>query len=195
MGFKEYLHGAWKGLRQRKVIGLFIASILTFVILFGPILTLLPVLSSERFGATTFEIGLLLSAMSLATAAISFQLGRLSKVIREPYLILIAFILYGLVMLLIPYMQEFWLLLIPSVIFGLAQGINIPSILSLLASLAPLQYRAAFMSVNGMVLRIGQSVGPLIIGALAVGLGNDPAFFVLAIVAVLSFVLLIPFLR
>ena len=194
-GFREYLRGAWKGIRNKRVIGLFIASIMTFIILYGPILTLLPVLSGERFGASALEIGLLLSAMSLSTAVISFHLGKLIRFVREAHLILIAFILYGVVLAMIPFIHDFWLLLVPSMIFGLAQGINIPTIQTLLASLAPIQYRAAFMSVNGMVLRIGQSAGPVIIGALATGFGAGPAFLILSGVAVLSFVMLAPFFR
>jgi len=34
----------------------------------------------------------------------------------------------------------------------------------MLANLAPDQQRGIFMSINGMVLRIGQTIGPLTIG-------------------------------
>jgi MFS family permease len=39
---------------------------------------------------------------------------------------------------------------------------NYPVVMSLLAGLAPTEHRAAFMSANGMLLRVGQTLGPLV---------------------------------
>ena len=48
----------------------------------------------------------------------------------------------------------------------------------------------AFMAVNGMVLRLGQTLGPLVIGA-ALGLwGLDGAFYSAATIAIALFALL-----
>ncbi|MCI5121886.1 MAG: MFS transporter, partial [Candidatus Electrothrix sp. AUS4] len=47
---------------------------------------------------------------------------------------------------------------------GVAQGLNIPTVQTMLAGLAPLEYRASFMAVNGTVLRLGQTLGPLLMG-------------------------------
>ena len=37
-----------------------------------------------------------------------------------------------------------------------------PSISALLAGLAPMEHRAIFMSLNGMLIRLGQTLGPMI---------------------------------
>jgi MFS family permease len=47
-----------------------------------------------------------------------------------------------------------------------AMGLNMPSLLSLLTGLAPLEQRAGFLAINGMVLRLGQTLGPVVMGAL-----------------------------
>jgi ACDE family multidrug resistance protein len=52
--------------------------LLTFVILFGPQLSYLPILMNDRFDAATYVIGGVLSGASLTTALVSSQLGRLT---------------------------------------------------------------------------------------------------------------------
>ncbi|MCI5211810.1 MAG: MFS transporter, partial [Candidatus Electrothrix sp. ATG2] len=88
-----------------------------------------------------------------------------------------AYILYAVALLLIPCISSLPMLLFPVVLFGIAQGLNIPSVQTMLATLAPLEYRASFMAVNGMVLRLGQTLGPLLMGMFFVLWGIDGAFF------------------
>jgi MFS family permease len=60
-----------------------------------------------------------------------------------------------------PHMPTFWWLLLPVFLFGVAQGLNYPNLMTLLTALAPLEQRAAVMAVNGMVLRLSQTIAPL----------------------------------
>jgi MFS transporter, ACDE family, multidrug resistance protein len=168
---------------DRRVAGLFLASTATFIVLYGAYLTYFPLLVRERFGGSSIVIGGLMSAMSLVTAATSSQLGRLTSRFPERRLIAASFGLYGLALLLIPAMPQIWLLLVPTVVFGLAHGVNIPAIQTVLARLAPMEHRGAFMSANGMVLRLGQTLGPLVAGACASQWGVDGAFVSAAMLA------------
>ena len=76
-------------------------------------------------------------------------------------------------------------------LFGIGQGVNMPALQSLLTALAPLEYRAAFMSMNGMVLRIGQSLGPLIMGGVYSLGGSAAAFYAGAVLSLGMFMLLL----
>ncbi len=174
---KKYLRNAWKSIRKRQVVVLLIASSATFIILYGSYLTYIPILMGHSFNASPLIIGLIMSAMSLTTAVISSQLGKLAKTYSKKTLIGVAYILYGLALVIYPFVPNLWLLLIPTVIFGIAHGMNIPSIQTLLAELAPMEYRAAFMSVNGMVLRLGQTLGPVLMGMIFAVWGIEGAFF------------------
>ncbi len=69
---------------------------------------------------------------------------------------------------MIPFVPNLWTLIIPIIIFGVAHGINILTIQTRLAGLAPMEYRAAFMSINGIVIRLGQTLGPLLIGIISI---------------------------
>jgi ACDE family multidrug resistance protein len=162
----EYLTDAWEIISSREVIGLLLASVITFVILYGAYLTYLPLLIGESFAVSPFVIGLVMSVSSVASALTSSQLGRIASLWSEKALIVAACVLYVVAMLLTPVIPHLWLFLIPTSIFGTAQGINLPSLMTLLATLAPTEQRGALMSVNGMVFRVGQTLGPLVMGTL-----------------------------
>lgn len=174
MALGEYLRRTWGGVRNRRALGLFGATFVTFVILYGAYLTYLPFYVEETFGASPFVIGLLMSGMSLTTALTSSQLGRLARVARPSTLIGVAGLFYGLSLAGVRLAPTLGWLAVPALAFGVAQGLNIPTLQTLLATLAPLEQRAAFLSLNGMVLRLGQTVGPLLMGW-AFGLGGMDA--------------------
>jgi MFS family permease len=187
---KEYLANTWKSFQNKEVAGLFIASLVTFIILYGSLLTYFPFFMKRTFGSSVVVIGLYLSLMSVASGITSSQLGKLSKRYSKKHLMITAFILYVLSLFMIPFVPNTLVLVIPTIIHGVANGLNIPSIQSLLAILAPLEYRAAFMSANGMVLRMGQTLGPIIMGSIFVIWGIAGTFFAGAIFALFMLVLI-----
>lgn len=173
----EYLGHAWQSVKNRQVIGLYLASLVTFIILYGAYLTYLPFMMEESFAASPFVIGLVMSVMSVATAVTSSQVGRLVTVYSEATLVKASFVLYAMALAMMPFVPNLWALLIPISIFGIAHGMNIPGIQTLLAGLAPVQHRGAFMSFNGTVLRLGQTLGPILIGTAFSLWGINGAFF------------------
>lgn len=195
INFKEYLGNTWRSVRQRPVIVLFTVSTVTFIILYGAIITFLPFLADNLYKASSFEIGVLMSSMSITTALASAQSGRLSGKYSGRKLLLMAFILFAIALSLIPLVHNLWFLLVPVLIFGAGQGINLPSFMNLLTNYAPLENRAAFMSMNGMVLRAGQTLGPVVMGFVYNTLGLDFVFYSGGAFALLMFVLVLLFLN
>ncbi|TCJ15585.1 MFS transporter [Rubrobacter taiwanensis] len=194
-GLGDYLRAVWKRVRDRRVIGLFTASIVTFIILYGPYLTYLPLLMAGSFGAPPFIIGAVISSSSVVTALTSSQLGWLTRTLRPASLIKASFALYALVLIMVPNIPALPLLLVATALYGIAQGINIPNIMVLLSGVAPAENRGAFMALNGMVLRFGQTVGPVFMGAAAAGLGLAGAFYAAAGLALIMLVLAFLFIR
>lgn len=188
-GLKSYLKSTWQSINNFQVLGIFLTSLVTFIILYGSYLTYFPFLLDRTFNSSTVTIGLLMSASSLTTAITSSQLGKLVNRFSEKELIKTAFFLYAISLILIPLMNNIWQLILPVIIFGAAQGINIPSIQTLLASLAPIEYRAAFMSLNGMVLRLGQTLGPVVIGFAYITFGIETTFYTGACFAAIMIIL------
>ena len=194
-GLKDYFGSVWEHLRNREVFGLLGASLLTFIVLFGPQLSYLPILMNERFDAPSYLIGAVLSGASLTTALTSTQLGRLTGRFSEKSLLKVAFVVYAVALSLVAVMPSLPLLLIPAVLFGVAQGINLPNVFSLLNAHAPSENRGAFMATNGMSLRAGQTIGPLLMASTAGALGLTGAYLAAAGLALLAFFLVLAFVR
>ncbi len=172
----EYLRNAWKILKNRQLIGLFIASAANFILLYGAYVTYLPLLIADSFQSSAFIIGLILSSVSVAIALTSSQLGRLTRAFPERTLIRASFVFFAIALFIIPFVPNLWLLLIPTTLFGIGLGIGFPSIQTLLTELAPREYLATVISVNGTFFGLGQTLGPLLMGVIF-GLGGIGSVF------------------
>jgi MFS family permease len=126
---------------------------------------------------------------------ISSQLGRLTGYFAERSLLRAAFVLYAIALVVASLVPGLWLLLIPVVVLGFANGINIPTIFSLLNEYAPSENRGAFLSINGMVLRLGQTVGPLFMSGIAASLSLTGAYLASAALAAAMFFVALAFVR
>jgi MFS family permease len=187
--FGTYLKEVLKSFRSTSVLGLFLLTCLTFIILYGSFLTYLPLLLDLKFGTPPYQIGLIISFASVTTAIASSQLGKLVHRFSYKSLLVTVNGIYILSMVIIPLMNSQWWMLLPSGLFGLAQGINIPALQTLLAGSAPLEYRAAFLAANGTILRLGQTLGPVIMGLVFAGMGMAATFYAGAIVAMVMIVI------
>lgn len=181
---KEYLQRTWKNINKKTVWGLFIINILVFVVLYGSYLSYFPQLMVERMNASSLHIGLFMSGFSVVTAITSSQLKNINRRFKQKTQLYASFALYTISMLLLSFAHEWWQLILPIITFGMAQGMIIPGIQTLLVGFAPISERAGFMSINSMVLRLGQTIGPVFIGIFyAVG-GTSVAFLGGALVAI-----------
>lgn len=172
----EYLRNALKLLKNRQLLGLFIASTANFILLYGAYVTYLPLLIADSFQSSAFTIGLILSSVSVAITLTSSQLGKLAKAFPERTLIRASFVFFAIALSIVPFVPNLWLLLIPTTLFGIGLGIGFPSIQTLLADLAPREYLATVVSVNGTFFGLGQTLGPLLMGV-AFGLGGISSVF------------------
>ena len=187
--FRNYLRQTWKNINKKTVWGLFIINVLLFVVLYGSFLSYFPQLMVERFGASTFQIGIFMSGFSIVTAITSAQKKRIDKLFSAKKQLNTGFMLYFFSMLILSVSNQTWMLFIPLLTFGIAHGMMIPGIQTLLVGFAPLSERAGFMSVNSMVLRIGQTLGPLFIGLFFAIDGVKTAFLGGALAAVFMLVI------
>jgi MFS family permease len=174
--FKQYMLRAVKLALTRRALGLFGTTTVTFVILYGMVITYLPIHLADRFGAESWAIGVVIAAASLTTAAMASQLRKVADRLSTKVMVMTAFVLYGLAATLLPMMPGLWWTILPACVFGMAQGLNVPSIQTMMAELAPMELRGAFMALNGTVLRIGQTLGPVIMGAAFTLAGLDGVF-------------------
>ncbi|MBG0791084.1 MAG: MFS transporter [Desulfovibrionaceae bacterium] len=173
---RQYLSSALAQMKSRQALCLFATTLLTFVILYGPIITYLPILLDVRFQASPAAIGMIFLVASGFTGVASFQLGRLAERLGQKTLLAAAAVFYALCMLLTPNAPGLWQVIPPVICFGLAQGLNIPTVMTMLTTIAPMEQRGAFMAANGFLLRLAQTVAPLLMGALYALFGMEAVY-------------------
>ncbi|HIH40220.1 MAG TPA: MFS transporter [Halobacteria archaeon] len=174
---KEYLKNTAQSLKNKNIILLIITSCLLFTIFYGVYMAYFPIYISRSFNPTPLQIGIILASMSLTTAAVASQLGRLSSKFSVKTLLILGFSLFGVAFLIIPVIPTIWLLFIPTIIYGLGQGITNPMIQSTLARLSDKEYRGMVMSLSSMSIRLGQTVGPLLFGLILTIFGMNHVFY------------------
>jgi len=192
---REYLAGAARSAADREVVPAYGATLATFMLLYGVLLAYFPFLMHRKFGAPPSVIGLMLAATSVTTIIGAFNLGWLSRRFTPKTIIISSFIGYAAAIIMVLYADSLWLMTVPVLLYGLANGLNIPSIQTHLSGSAPMEYRGAFMSMNSMVLRLGQTVGPVLTGFAFHQWGMEGVFLFSAIFSLLSFFLLAVFMH
>ena len=188
---RRYLFNTWKNINKPDVWALFTISVLIFVVLYGAHITYFPMMMVDRFTKNTVVIGMFMSGFSVFTAITSSQMKKINSVITVRTQLMIGFALYFITMLILANTYSWILLLVPVITFGIGHGIVIPAVQNLLVSYAPMKERAGFMSINTMVLRIGQTLGPLIMGLLYLAGGISLAFLGGAIAALFMFLIIL----
>jgi len=190
ISLREYLGKAWDTINRKKVWGLSLVNILVFVILYGAFLSFFPILMESRFLANSLVIGITMSLMSLTTAISSSQLAMVRKRVTSNTLLYISSLGYAISLVLLSFATDWIMLIIAISLFGIAHGFFIPNIQTALVGMAPLSERAAFMSVNSMVLRIGQTLGPIVAALFYINQNIQPVFLLSAIIALLMIVII-----
>lgn len=173
---------------------LLLTSMMTFVILYGGFLTFLPFYLAGTYAATPLTIGLVSASMSLTSAVVSSRSGRLFQRAGGRILLTTAFVFYASALVFILKVPAYTGMFIPAMLFGVGQGINIPTLLTMLTNNSPEEDRAMFLSINSMSLRLGQTLGPLIFGIIFAYLGIRAVFTTGAIMAAVMAVMIFVFL-
>jgi ACDE family multidrug resistance protein len=195
LGINDYLRGTWKFLSDRQLIAFFMIGIVAVVILYGAFLTYYPLFMAEFFDLSPFAIGIIFSVGSIAMTLSSSQVGWLNKKFPLGTLLIIAFGVYIVGTVMVPFIPSVTLLVLPTLVFNLAYGTIIPSIIAAIARKAPVEYRAAIMSINTSILRLGQTIAPPLM-TLAFSLGSyNWVYFGAAFLAFMAAVIVVFFIK
>jgi MFS family permease len=173
----QQIRAVLRNAHEQGIIRLSVLAVLVFVLLYGAYLSYVPFLLEGRFEASPAVVGLIMSTMSIATAVTAAQRGLVSRHLSTRAALSLAFVLYAVALALIPLIPAIWLMPAATLIYGVAQGLTIPTLQSQIAARAPMELRAATVAANAMAIRVGQTAGPVLGGAAyAVG-GADTVFW------------------
>ncbi len=166
-------------------------SFITFVIAMGSMFSFIPFWMAQQYGSGSATIGVVLSLSAISSGITSTQLNRFRSRLSIGKLLALAFLVLTVALWLIPNCKSVWWILIPCIMYGAAQGVNIPSVQALIVSTAPMEYRGAFMAINSSVILSAISAGPAIGGLVYQWIGIAGLFRISAGFALVTGIILL----
>ncbi len=195
LNFSDYFSAFSSTLKNKKVLAILSIAVITFLILFGTLISFLPFLIAGMGIKNPIFIGLQVATMSVMAAISSSQLKRINKYLSQKQLLIIAFILYGISSFLVIFFEQPWLLFISSSIYGIGHGVNIPSLISILSQTVPKEQLAGFMSLHRASSLLGQTTAPIIFAIFYRSFGIHSTFILGAILAILAVLIILFFIN
>ncbi|WP_338740477.1 MFS transporter [Haloplanus salilacus] len=144
-----------------EAVAIFVALFVAFFLFYGAVLTAMPLLLSDAFGLGSGRIGATLSAVAVASAAVSSQYGRISEWRTAPELVALGFVAYGVGLLAVRLAPSPAAVAASLLVFGVGFGVVMPSIDTAVVTLVDDDLRAGVMGMRTSMLRLGQTLGPV----------------------------------
>lgn len=142
-----------------------------YFIFYGGMLTVVPLLLGGTYALPSGQIGLLLSSVSVASATMNSQYGRISLHFDPATLVPTGFVCCGIALLGLSVLPQIPLVALSLFGFGVGLGLVQPSLDSVIVGLVSGELRAGMMSVRTSTLRFGQTAGPVAFTTVASGVG------------------------
>jgi MFS family permease len=173
----SYLKKTLQSVGNRSVLGLFLAVAAAFVLDFGAIITYIPILVGVSFKSAAWVAGIILASKAVSMSLIAARLEALTTRFSAIALIKLSFVVSAIAFAIVPSIHNVWLLIIPTMLFGIAQCLALPSSQALLAGLAAQDARGGVMAANATVQAVGQALGPILAGLAFSIWGMQGVFF------------------
>lgn len=169
-----YFRDVLAAVPTRRTATVYATYTVVFIVLYGAVLTALPLVLARTYDLSSFGVGLVLTASSVATAISSTLNGRLATRLSSDRLVAIGFVAYGLGL------GGVWVARSPVEVgiailgFGTGMGLVIPSLDTITSSLADREFRGGVTSFRTSAIRIGQTAGPPLFTTAAIVVGYRP---------------------
>ncbi len=183
----------------RSVIGIFKNTPILFIIygltFFGSLLlyaivVFLPQLL-EGFGITsTVHIGLFITVMTASGALTAFVFGKIRSRFSYERIVIMAVALWTFAFTAISQAPTIWVIAVGASLFGISQGLLLPTVMVWVGSVVPPSFRGRFSSYLGTSGFVGQFLSPIVFAPVFMRLGFSGVFVVGAGIGVVWFVLL-----
>ena len=174
--FRDQLAEAWPVLRSMRIAGILVTTVVTFVLIFGLLLTVLPVYLAERFAIAPSLRGVLLGLPALANTAAALSIGRMRRRLGPRALLVLAAAVFALSFALVAAAPGLGWVIAGVLLFGAGEGVMLPNLQDLAAGSATAATRGTIVAVFVSSARLGQTIGPLGAGAVAASAGAPVTF-------------------
>jgi len=164
---RTYLKRLFAAARSQRALVMFSAYFLAVFVLYGGVITTVPLLLSDEFGLNPELIGPVLAIASLTQALTASQYGRISQLRRGPELAGVGFAALGSGMLVIWTSGNIPTISVGLLTFGVGIGLVFPSLDTIIITEFSDKLRAGIMGLRTSMLRLGQTGGPIVFTGVA----------------------------
>ena len=151
---------------------------LIFFVMFGVFLTLVPIHLAEEFGLGPTARGIVAAVPAVTSTITSLAVIWFRRRFSVATMVVGGLAVFGASFVAMG-LGSLWLLVVAAGIYGLAEGMTMPTITDQVAERAPDHLRGVLMAFWVGGLRVGQTTGPLAVGV-AMGWWSTATVFVVA---------------
>jgi len=162
----KYIEGLRASLQSPVVLATLCTGFALFAVIFGVFTTALPIHLDNKYGLDAGGRGLVLAASAITSIAASLYLARISKLTSTKRIIFISCILISCAAFAIGATSTLWIIIAASLVYGLGDGVIIPTLQGIAATSVPANQRASVLALWTSFVRLGQLTGPLVAGLL-----------------------------
>lgn len=173
---RSQLGGARLAARHRDVLGSTSIGFVIFMLIFGLFLTALPVHLEREFGLGAGMRGLVIAAPALTSTISALRLGRLRARFGAVAILAGAAVLFTIAFVIIGAAGSLPVLIAGALLYGVGEGLFIPTLQDVVAGAAPASQRGAVVAMWVGAARAGQTVGPLAVAGLYGAVGTGATF-------------------
>ncbi|MDQ3305223.1 MAG: MFS transporter [Actinomycetota bacterium] len=172
----EQVRDALGYLRSAPVLAAMGSGALLFVLIFGLMLTALPLYLDERFALSASARGLVLGIPALSATVGALSIGRLTERFGARALVLSGSCVLVVAFTIVAGAPVLSVVILGAFLYGFGEGTAIPSLQAIVASAAPASSRGAVVAVWVGGVRAGQTAGPILAGLALTRLGAPGTF-------------------
>jgi len=146
---------------RRPVTGtVIVLGAIVFLLIFGLFLSLMPIHMDQKFGLGPTQRGLVAAVPALSSTVSSLLVARARARAHGGWLVYTGMFVFAGTFVIMG-VASLWVLVVAAALYGLAEGLTIPTMQDLVADEAPEHLRAAVLAAWVGAARVGQTVGPI----------------------------------
>jgi len=162
--------------RHNSVLWLIYGLMFTGSVLLYVLVIFMPQLL-ETFGITsTFRIGLFITAMTASAGAVSLVYGNIRSRLSYRWIVLMSVTIWTVAFLLLTLSKESTNVILAVALFGVSQGLIMPTVMVWIGDAVPASYRGRFSSYLGSFGFLGQFLSPILFAPVMIMGGLEGVF-------------------
>ncbi len=154
------------------------ATVTLFVLIFGMLLTILPLHADEVFGLGPTYRGIVLGLPAIGSTTAAFTIQRVRGRIGVRRVAISIGVLFTAALALMASATTLPVLAVGAILFGLGEGASFPTFQDRLAGSVPEEVRGTMMASQVSFARTGQVIGPILADGLRPSYGTRTTFWV-----------------